>query len=43
MLAVGAGAAADMRTGVNYHPNQYLLDPRFAPPQKYMLDKYTPR
>lgn len=24
-------------------PNQYLLDPRYAPPQQYIMSKQTPR
>ncbi len=38
-----AGAAADLRIGINYVPNQYLLDMRYAPPQQYIMSKYTPR
>ena len=30
-------------TGINYVPNQYLLDPRYAPPQQYIMSKQTPR
>uniref|UniRef100_A0A1D2AEM3 Protein kinase domain-containing protein n=2 Tax=Auxenochlorella protothecoides TaxID=3075 RepID=A0A1D2AEM3_AUXPR len=37
------GAAADLRIGINYVPNQYLLDPRYAPPQQYIMSKHTPR
>lgn len=37
------GAAADLRIGINYQPNMYLLDMRYAPPQKYIMNKYTPR
>ncbi|KAL4852866.1 Serine/threonine-protein kinase stt7 [Chlorella vulgaris] len=37
------GAAADLRIGLNYVPNQYLLDPRYAPPQQYIMSKLTPR
>ncbi|EFN52381.1 hypothetical protein CHLNCDRAFT_26777 [Chlorella variabilis] len=37
------GAAADLRIGINYVPNQYLLDPRYAPPQQYIMSKQTPR
>ncbi|PSC67135.1 Serine threonine-kinase chloroplastic [Micractinium conductrix] len=37
------GAAADLRIGLNYVPNQYLLDPRYAPPQQYIMSKQTPR
>ena len=31
------GAAADLRVGINYVPNEYLLDPRYAPPQQYIM------
>ena len=37
------GAAADLRIGTNYIPNQYLLDPRYAPPQQYIMSSQTPR
>jgi serine/threonine protein kinase len=36
------GAAADLRVGANYVPNLYLLDPRYAPPQSYLMDARTP-
>eukprot|EP00887_Chlorella_sp_A99_P000312 scaffold13.g312.t1 len=31
------GAAADLRIGINYVPNMYLLDPRYSPPQQYIM------
>jgi len=37
------GAAADLRVGINYVPNQYLLDPRYAPPEQYIMSAQTPR
>lgn len=37
------GAAADLRVGINYVPNQYLLDPRYAPPEQYVMPESTPR
>ena len=37
------GAAADLRVGINYVPNQYLLDPRYAPPEQYVMSAQTPR
>lgn len=37
------GAAADLRVGINYVPNEYLLDPRYAPPQQYVMSTLTPR
>lgn len=35
------GAAADLRIGINYVPNEYLLDPRYAPPQQYIMSTQT--
>jgi len=29
--------------GINYIPNELLLDPRFAPPEKYIMSRLTPR
>jgi serine/threonine protein kinase len=40
---IDLGAAADLRVGINYVPNQYLLDPRYAPPQQYIMSTQTPR
>lgn len=40
---VDLGAAADLRVGINYIPNQYLLDPRYAPPQQYIMSSQTPK
>lgn len=37
------GAAADLRIGINYVPNQYLLDPRYAPPEQYVMSAQTPK
>jgi serine/threonine protein kinase len=37
------GAAADLRVGINYVPNQYLLDPRYAPPEQFIMSAQTPR
>lgn len=37
------GAAADLRIGINYVPNEFLLDPRYAPPQQYIMSTQTPR
>ena len=28
---IDMGAAADLRVGINYAPNEFLLDPRYAP------------
>jgi len=40
---IDLGAAADLRTGINYVPNEFLLDPRYAPPQQYIMSTQTPR
>jgi serine/threonine protein kinase len=40
---IDLGAAADLRVGINYVPNEYLLDPRFAPPQQYVMSPLTPK
>ena len=40
---IDLGAAADLRIGINYIPNEYLLDPRYAPPQQYIMSTSTPR
>jgi serine/threonine protein kinase len=40
---IDLGAAADLRVGVNYIPNELLLDPRFAPPERYIMSRLTPR
>ncbi|PNH03897.1 Serine/threonine-protein kinase stt7, chloroplastic [Tetrabaena socialis] len=34
---IDLGAAADLRIGINYVPNEYLLDPRYAPPQQDIM------
>ena len=34
---IDLGAAADLRVGINYIPNEFLLDPRYAPPQQYIM------
>ncbi|MEW5298591.1 MAG: hypothetical protein WDW36_001696 [Sanguina aurantia] len=39
---IDLGAAADLRIGINYVPNEYLLDPRYAPPQQYIMSRQTP-
>ena len=40
---IDLGAAADLRVGINYVPNEYLLDPRYAPPEQYIMSTSTPR
>lgn len=39
---IDLGAAADLRIGTNYIPNEFLLDPRYAPPQQYIMSTQTP-
>eukprot|EP01023_Acetabularia_acetabulum_P009110 TRINITY_DN14028_c0_g1_i1.p1 TRINITY_DN14028_c0_g1~~TRINITY_DN14028_c0_g1_i1.p1 ORF type:complete len:585 (-),score=71.46 TRINITY_DN14028_c0_g1_i1:332-2086(-) len=43
MKFIDLGAAADLRVGINYVPNEFLLDPRYAPPQNYIMSTQTPR
>ena len=40
---IDLGASADLVVGINYVPNEYLLDPRFAPPQQYVMSAQTAR
>jgi len=40
---IDLGAAADLRIGTNYIPNEFLLDPRYAPPQQYIMSTQTPQ
>ena len=40
---IDLGAAADLRIGINYIPDEYLLDPRYAPPQQYIMSPQTVR
>lgn len=37
-----AGACADLRTGKNYVPDESILDPQYAPPEKYILPTDSP-
>lgn len=39
---IDLGAAADLRVGINYAPNEFLLDPRYAPPEQYIMSTLTP-
>lgn len=36
---IDLGAAADLRIGINYVPNEYLLDPRYVRPMSHRHDK----
>lgn len=40
---IDLGAAADLRIGINYVPNEYLLDPRYAPPEQFIMSPLTPK
>ncbi|KAL2613992.1 hypothetical protein R1flu_025684 [Riccia fluitans] len=37
------GAAADLRVGKNYMPDQGMLDPDYCPPELYVLPQKTPK
>ncbi|KAL3679752.1 hypothetical protein R1sor_022708 [Riccia sorocarpa] len=39
---IDLGAAADLRVGINYVPNEFLLDPRYAAPEQYIMSTQTP-
>ena len=39
---IDLGAAADLRVGINYAPNEFLLDPRYAPPEQFIMSTLTP-
>jgi len=43
LKAIDLGAAADLRCGINYAPREYLLDPRYAAPEQYIMSTQTPR
>ena len=36
------GAACDLRSGENYDPEQGLLDPRYSPPEQFIMSERTP-
>lgn len=40
---IDLGAAADLRVGINYVPSEFLMDPRYSPPQQYIMSTSTPR
>lgn len=33
------GAAADMSTGINFNPDEGMLDPRYSPPEDLVLPR----
>lgn len=37
------GAAVDLSTGVNFNPQQGMLDPRFSPPEELVLPETFPK
>ena len=39
---VDFGAAADLRVGVNYDPEQSLLDPFYSPPENFIMPERIP-
>ena len=39
---VDFGAAADLRTGYNYEPEQGLLDPFYSPPENFIMPERIP-
>jgi hypothetical protein len=39
---VDFGAAADLRTGFNYEPEQGLLDPFYSPPENFIMPRQIP-
>ena len=43
LKVIDLGAAADLRCGINYAPREYLLDPRYAAPEQYIMSTQTPR
>ncbi|KAF6253935.1 kinase-like domain-containing protein [Scenedesmus sp. NREL 46B-D3] len=39
---IDLGAAADLRTGTNYSPEESILDPMYCPPEQYVLPTDSP-
>jgi len=39
---IDLGAAADLRSGVNYSPKDFIFDPRFKAPEEYIMSRQTP-
>lgn len=39
---IDLGACADLRTGVNYTPDESILDPYYCPPEQYCLPTDAP-
>lgn len=40
---IDLGAAADLRTGTNYKPQETILDPLYCPPEEYVLPTDAPQ
>jgi serine/threonine protein kinase len=40
---IDLGACADLRNGYNYEPESGILDPRYGPPEQYIMPQSTPR
>jgi len=39
---IDLGGAADLRIGINYLPRDFLLDPRFCAPERFIMSTRTP-
>eukprot|EP00240_Pyramimonas_obovata_P000541 CAMPEP_0118921504 /NCGR_PEP_ID=MMETSP1169-20130426/754_1 /TAXON_ID=36882 /ORGANISM="Pyramimonas obovata, Strain CCMP722" /LENGTH=538 /DNA_ID=CAMNT_0006862233 /DNA_START=234 /DNA_END=1850 /DNA_ORIENTATION=- len=39
---IDLGGAADLRIGINYVPQEYLLDPRYCAPERFIMSTSTP-
>ncbi|KAK3260583.1 hypothetical protein CYMTET_30463 [Cymbomonas tetramitiformis] len=39
---IDLGAAADLRIGINYIPKEFLLDPRYCAPERFIMSTSTP-
>jgi len=39
---IDLGAAADLRNGTNYAPDESILDPSYCPPEQYCLPTSAP-
>jgi len=39
---IDLGAAADLRIGINYIPKEFLLDPRYCAPERFIMSTRTP-
>jgi serine/threonine protein kinase len=42
-LIIDFGAACDLSTGLNFNPEQGILDPRFSPPEELVLPETFPK